>query len=133
MTNQAVFAQLPANEIATLTSPAAITSRANITGTTGLTLLSAVPTGSNPKRIDSILVKSKGTSLAGTVFVWVYDGTTSFLYDEILLSAVTASATVDSTSAAKSYTGLNLKATQQLYVSVSVSQDLNVFASTGNY
>ena len=71
--------------------------------------------------------------MAGILFVWVFDGTTSFLFDELLLSAVTPSTTVDSTSAVKYYTGVNLKATQQLYVSVSVSQDLNVFASTGNY
>ena len=138
MTNAAVFPQGPATEIATLTSPSAITSRANITGTTGLTKLTDLPVA-NPKRCDAIVVKSKGTSLAGILFVWLYDGTTSYLYDEIDLSAVTPSTTVDSMSVAKSYINtanqgsIQLKVTQQLYVSVSVAQDLNVFATTGQY
>jgi len=133
MTNQPVFAQTPATEIATLTSPTAITSRANITGTTGLVKLTDLPSGSNPKRVDSILVKAKGTSLAGIISVWVYDGTTSFLFDEIDLTAVTPSTTLDSVSAVKYYTGVNLKATQQMYISSTVVQDVNVFASTGNF
>ena len=138
MTNQAVFPQTPATEIATLTTPTAITSRANITGVTGLTQLTALPV-SNPKRVDAIVVKSKGTSLAGILFVWLYDGTTSYLYDEIDLSAVTPSTTVDAFTISKSYINnatqgsIQLKVTQQLYVSVTVQQDLNVFATTGQY
>lgn len=138
MTNQAVFPQTPATEIATLTSPTAITSRANITGTTGLVQLTAVPS-TNPKRVDAIVVKSKGTSLAGILSVWLYDGTTSFLYDEIDLTAVTPSTTVDSMVVARSYISnatqgsIQLKVTQQLYVSTTVQQDLNIFATTGQY
>lgn len=126
-----IFAQTPAIEIATLTTPTAITSRANITGTTGLVLLAA--TSTNGKRVDSILVKSKGTSLAGLLFVWLYDGTTSYLWDEIELTAVTPSTTAESMNVASFYTGKNLKSTEALYVSVSVQQDLNVFADTGAY
>jgi hypothetical protein len=138
MTNTPVFPQNPATEIATLTSPTAITSRANITGTTGLTLLTAVPSV-NSKRVDSITVKSKGTSVAGQLYIWLFDGTTSYLYDEIDLTAVTPSTTVDSFTISKSYLSnavqgsIQLKVTQQLYVSVSVVQDLNVFATTGQY
>lgn len=138
MTNAAVFPQFPATEIATLTTPTAITSRANITGTTGLVQLTAIPV-SNPKRVDAIVIKSKGTSLAGILFVWLYDGTTSYLYDEIDLTAVTPSTTTDSMIVAKSYISnatqgsIALKVTQQLYVSTTVQQDLNVFATTGQY
>lgn len=138
MTNAAVFPQFPATEIATLTTPTAITSRANITGTTGLVQLTAIPV-SNPKRVDAIVIKSKGTSLAGQLYVWLYDGTTSYLYDEIDLTAVTPSTTTDSMIVAKSYISyatqgsIPLKVTQQLYVSVSVQQDITVFATTGQY
>lgn len=131
MTATPVFAQTPSVQIATLTSPSAITSRANITGTTGLVLLTVTTT--NGTRVDSITVKSKGTSIAGIVYIWLYNGTTSFLYDEIDLSAITGSATLDSAIVSKYYTGVNLGPTQQFYVSISTVQDVNVFASTGAY
>lgn len=126
-----IFAQTPAVEIATLTTPTAVTSRTNITGTTGLVLLAA--TSTNGKRVDAITVKSKGTSSAGILSVWLYDGTTSYLFDEIDLTAVTPSNTADSLSVSRYYTGINLKSTQALYVSTTVQQDLNVFANTGAY
>lgn len=126
-----VFAQAPVVGIATLTSPTAITSRANITGTTGLTQLT--PTSTNGRKIDSIKVKAKATSVATNVFIWVYDGTTSYLYDEIAVTAITATNTVDSFSLERGYLNLVLPATYQLYISVSISQDLTVFAHGGNY
>jgi hypothetical protein len=138
MTNKAVFPQIPDTEIATLTSPTAITSRANITGTTGLVQLTALPV-TNPKRVDAIVVKSKGTSLAGILSLWIYNGTTSYLYDEIDLTAVTPSTTLSSMKATRNYLAdqaqgsIQLGLTEQLYVSVSVTQDLTVFATTGQY
>lgn len=131
MTNTPVFAQTPKLFVATLTSPTAVTSRANITGTTGLTKLTDLQT--NGLRVDSIQVVSKGTSSAGIVFVWLYDGTTSYLWDQIDISAVTGSTTLDSIAVSKTYTSKNLTSTQQLYVSISVTQDVNVFLDGGAY
>ena len=131
MTATPIFAQTPLVAIATLTSPTAITSRANITGVTGLVKLTDTTT--NGLRIDALTVKGKGTSSAGIVFIWLYNGTTSYLLDEIDIAAITGSTTLDSVIASKYPAGLNLAPTQQLYVSVSVAQDLNVFAFCGAY
>lgn len=131
MTNTPVFAQTPKLFVATLTSPTAVTSRANITGTTGLTKLTDLQT--NGLRVDSIQVVSKGTSSDGIVFVWLYDGTTSYLWDQIDISAVTGSTTLDSIAVSKTYTSKNLTPSQQLYVSISVTQDVNVFLDGGAY
>lgn len=131
MTATPIFAQTPIIAIATLTSPTAITARTNIVGTTGLVKLTDTTT--NGLRVDSITVKSKGTSLAASLFVWLYDGTTSYLIDEIDLSAITASTTLASLVGSKYPNGWTLKPTQQLYVSVTVAQDLNVFAFGGAY
>lgn len=131
MTNTPVFAQTPKLFVATLTSPTAVTSRSNITGTTGLTKLTDLQT--NGLRVDSIQVVSKGTSSAGIVFVWLYDGTTSYLWDQIDISAVTGSTTLDSIAVSKTYTSKNLTPSQQLYVSISVTQDVNVFLDGGAY
>ncbi len=126
-----IFPIAPLVGVATLTSPTAVTSRANITGTTNLTQLT--PTSTNGKRIDRVHMHSKGNSSAGSLFIWIYNGTTSYLFDEILISAVTASTTVASFDSFNNYTTLVLQPTYQLYVSVSVSQDCNVFAFGGDY
>lgn len=128
-----VFVQSPLVGSATLTSPTPITSRANITGTTGLVALT--PTSTNGKRIDWIRVVGKGTTTAGYVTVWLYDGTTSKVIDEIAVSAATVSATVTPAKTDQSYTGngFNLQPSYQLYVSSTVAQDLNVYAFGGDY
>jgi hypothetical protein len=126
-----IFPVSPVVGIATLTSPTAITSRANITGVTGLTSLT--PTSTNGKRIDLIELTSKGTSSAGSLFVWMYDGTTSYLMDEILISAITPSTTVAAFTTSVAYTTLVIPPTYRLYISVTVAQDLNVFAFGGDY
>jgi hypothetical protein len=128
---QPIFPASPVIGIATLTSATAITSRANITGTTGLVQLT--PTSTNGKRVDSITVKSKATSVASITSIWIYNGTTSFLYDEIDVTAVTASTTVDSFSVRKTYSDLILPPTYQLYISQTVQTDVNVYANGGDY
>lgn len=131
MTATPIFAQTPITAIATLTSPTAITSRANITGVTGLTALSQATT--NGLRVDSIKVKSKGTSIAGILMIWLNDGITSYLFDEIDLTAITGSTTLDSAIATAYYSGVSLPPTYRLYVSISTVQDVNVFLQGGAY
>lgn len=126
-----IFPVAPTIGIATLTSPTPITSRANITGTTGLTQLTA--TSINGKRVDKIRVKAKATTTAGMLSIWEYDGTTSHLIYEMAISAVTPSTTVESFSTYVDFTDMVLPAAHQLYVSVTVANDLNIFAHGGDY
>lgn len=128
---QAIFPVSPLIGIATLTSATAITSRANITGTTGLVQLT--PASTNGKRVDSITVKGKGTTVASIVSIWMYNGTTSFLYDEIDVAVTAAGTTADSVVAKKTYVDLVLPPTFQLYISETVQTDVNVFANGGDY
>lgn len=126
-----IFPATPIVGIATLTTATAVTSRANITGTTGLTQLTA--TSTNGTRVDTITVKAKATSVASNVFIWIYNGTTSYLFDEIDVPAVTAANTTDSALVSKSYTTLVLPPTYQLFISETVQTDLNVYAFGGQY
>lgn len=125
--NSIITPQTVGNGIATLTSPTAITSRANITGVTGLTKLKDVT--SNGSKCYEINYKSKGTSAVGLLCLWVYDGTTSYLRDEIPITGVAPSTTTPSETGRKTYDNLALKPTEALYVSVTVAQDLSVFAA----
>lgn len=128
---QPIFPLAPLIGIATLTAPAAITVRTNIVGVVGLVALT--PVSANGKRVDSITVKGKATTAAGILSVWIYNGVTSFLYDEFDIPVVAASNTVDSFSLKRNYTDLVLPPTYQLYVSVTVANELNVFANGGDY
>src|ERR1700755_370188 len=127
----AIFPLTPIVGIATLTTATAITTRTNIIGTTGLVQLTA--TSTNGTRVDSITVKSKATSVASIVFIWIYNGTTSFLFDEFDVAATTASTTADSFSLSRSYSNLVLPPTYQLYISETVQTDLTAFAFGGQY
>ena len=118
--------------VAALTAATAVTSRADIAGTTGLVQL-APASANGGFRVDAIRVVCKGTSVAGLIGIWLYDGTTSRLVDEIPVSAVTASATVDSFKAERTYATLSVTGTQSLYVSETVVNDATVYALGGVY
>ena len=126
-----IFPVAPIVGIATLTSATAITSRANITGTTGLVQLTA--TSTNGTRVDAITITGKGTTVASIVDIWIYNGTTSYLYAEIAVAAVTPSTTVVATTSTTTFTNLTLPPTYQLYVSEQVQTDLNIIAFGGTY
>jgi hypothetical protein len=129
-----IFPLTPIVGIATLTAATAITSRANITGTTGLVQLTA--TSTNGTKIDSITVEAKGTTVANIIGIWMYNGTTSYLYAEIPVTAVTPSTTVSAFTTTVTYNNLVIPPTYQLYISEQVgttSADFNIYAFGGQY
>ncbi len=110
---------------------ATLTSRAKITGTTGLTAVTAA--SSEGLRVDQIVVALAATSAAACVFIWIYDGTTSFLFDEFAIPAVTVSNTQPAARIARSYTNLVLPAAYRLYATTTIAQNTDVFAMGGAY
>lgn len=126
----------PVIGIATLVAPTALTTRTNITGTTGLTQLT--PTSTNGKKVPLITVQSTQTSVAGLLSIWLYNGTTSYLIDEIPITVVTPSTTAIAFSVQRYYetlwnSSIVLPPTYQLYVSVTVQQNLTILAHGGDY
>lgn len=126
-----IFPNVPIIGIASLANATAVTSRAPITGTTGLTQLTT--TSTNGTRIDAITVKASANSTAGLLDVWIYNGTTSYLYDEIPYATVTANTTTASNVATNTYNTLVLPPTYQLFVSQQVTSNCSVFAFGGQY
>lgn len=129
-----VFPLTPIIGIATLTAATAITSRANITGTTGLVQLTA--TSTNGTKVDAITVTAKGTSVANIISVWMYNGTTSYLFAEIPVTATTPSTTVSAFTSTTYFANLAVPPTYQLYISEQVgttSADFNIYALGGQY
>jgi len=128
---QPIFPAAPAIGIATFTGATALTSRANIIGTTGLTPLTPVST--NGKRVDAITIKGKGTTVTSLVGIWLFNGTTSFLIDEIPVSAATPGGGTESFTVTRPYANLVLPPNHQLFVSQQVQTDVNVLAYGGDY
>ena len=129
-----IFPVTPIVGIATLTAATAITSRANITGTTGLVQLTA--TSTNGTKVDAITIQAKGTTVANIIDVWIYNGTTSFLYAELAVTAITPSTTTVAFTSTTTFNNLVLPPTYHLYISEQVgttSADFNVIAFGGQY
>jgi hypothetical protein len=112
---------------------AALAAKTQITGTTGLSAV--IPTTTNGVRVDQIVCKNQGTSVAGFIGIWIYNGTTAYLYDEIPATAITGSATVASDYVVRTYQNLTLASTESLWAAVSTTQTnpYTIFAQSGVY
>ena len=92
------------------------------------TVITGVAAGT---RIAEVVVKVavSGASTAAVVRLWLYDGTTYYLFDEIALAAATSSASVVSTRGRATYDNLILpSASWSLRASTSVGQATHVTA-----
>jgi len=90
------------------------------------TLISGASTGT---RIAEIVVKCAATSAAAIVRIFLYDGTTYWLFDEVSVAAATGSATVQQTRVSTTYNNLILpSAAWSVRVTTSVAQATHVTA-----
>ena len=129
VTSTPIFAQAPYFVAKTLAAQTACTTRAP-TATASLAaanIVEVVPASTNGLRIDSIQVNSCSTSFtsatAGNIVgIWVWDGTTAYLFTEILVTAVTPSTTVAGFTNTLTFVNpLVLPPTFKLFASVSVT------------
>ncbi len=90
------------------------------------TLITGASTGT---RIAEIVVKCAATSAAAIVRIFLYDGTTYWLFDEVTVAAATGSATVQQTRVSTTYNNLILpSAAWSVRVTTSVAQATHVTA-----
>ena len=129
VTSTPIFAQAPYMACTTLAAQTACTTRGP-TATASLAaanIVQIVPTSTNGLRIDAIQVNACSTSFvaattANIVGIWVWDGTTAFLFTEILVTAVTPSTTVAGFTTTLTFANpLVLPSTFKLYASLSVT------------
>ncbi len=80
-------------------------------------------------RIAEIVVKCAATSAAAIVRIFLYDGITYWLFDEVSVAAATGSATVQQTRVSTTYNNLILpSASWSVRVTTSVAQATHVTA-----
>lgn len=100
------------------------------TGTMG-TLLTA---GANGTRIDRLVVKATVTTTAGTIRIFVHDGTNTRLIREIVVAAITVGASTAAFESDLVTPDLYLPtSSHQLRVSTEKAETFNVYAFGGAY
>ena len=129
VTSTPIFAQTPYAKTLTLAAQTACTTRGPTATASlaGANITAFVPVSTNGLRIDSFQVNGVSTaigraSVANVVGIWLWDGTTAYLYTEIVTTVVTPSAVAAAYTA--TYTPalpLNLPAAWALYASVTVT------------
>lgn len=97
----------------------------NGTGTLG-TVLTAGASGS---RIETLTITATGTTTAGMVRLFLYDGTTYYLWREVQVSAKTPSATESTFTSTLSALGLVLGDGWSLRASTHNAEAFNVLAT----
>lgn len=90
------------------------------------TVLTGVAAGT---RINEVVIKSAATSAAAVVRLFLFDGTTYWLFDEVSIPAVTGSSTLPTARTTRTYDNIVLpSASWSLRATTSVSQATHVTA-----
>jgi hypothetical protein len=127
-----IFALTP--ELAFATVTAATTDRTGATMTNLVELLTATTDGTKITQIGA-KVAGNNTLVSVLIFITNTSGTSPKLFDEILLTAITASTTAVSQRSVTAYSDLQLKGGQKVLVGITVatSDGVNIFAIKGDY
>ena len=124
----ALVPQMPAVTIVNTTS--------DKTGATTTYIKTLYTAATNGTKVTQIGFKCVGNSSAGLLLVWITDtaGANPFLFEEIPISAVTSSGTVATNKMVYTYSDLQLKAGQQIWVAATtVTTNIYAFAQIGDF
>lgn len=120
------FASTPRCGVGTIST--AETSRTTPTNFT--TIFTA---GSSGSRIDEIDINATGSTTSGVVRLFVYDGSNYFLFQEILVSAITPSTTVSAFNSTNTYNNLMLPSGYSLRATTNNAESFTVIAFGGDF
>lgn len=122
MASSPVFAVTP--EIGMGQVSVANTNRDGTTGTY-ITLVTAAASGT---RVTEIVAQAAVTTTAGMVRLFLTDGTTTRMFDEITIAAATVSATVKGSRVSTLYTNLVIPSGWSIRASTHNGEAINLFA-----
>lgn len=90
--------------------------------TTPTNVTTILTAGSNGTKVWRVIVECTGTSVAGLIRLFIYDGSTYRFFDEIAVSAVTASTTTACYRYEKSYPDITIPSGYSMRAASSVAQ-----------
>lgn len=101
------------------------------------TIVDVWTAGTNGSRIEHVDIVAQATTTAGVVRIYIYDGTTYFLFREYLVTAITPSTTVKAFNTTENFSvGSNvllLPFGYKLSASTNNAESFNVTAFGGDY
>ena len=121
------FAATVRNALGTLAT--ADTARSG-TPTNPVTIFTA---GSSGSRIDEIDIIATGTTTANVIRLWIYNGTTYYLFQEILVTAITPSVTQAVFSSISTFNNFMLPTGYSLRATTNNTEGYNVIAFGGDF
>jgi hypothetical protein len=89
--------------------------------------------GSSGSRIDEIDVIATGTTTSGVVRLWLYSGSTYYLFQEVIVSAITPSTSQAVFSSTLTYNNLMLPSGWSLRATTNNAESFNVQAFGGDF
>jgi hypothetical protein len=89
--------------------------------------------GASGSRIDEIDITATGTSTSNIVRIFIYNGTTYFLLQEITITAITPSASVASFTTAITFNSLVIPSGSSVRVTTNNAESYDVTAFGGDF
>lgn len=89
--------------------------------------------GSSGSRIDEVTITAAGTSTANVVRLFIHTGSAYFLLQEVLISAITPSASVDSFTTTLTFNSLVLPVSHSLRATTNNAEAYHVTAYGGDF
>lgn len=83
----------------------------------------------NGTTVSSIVIKAQGTTTAGVIRLFYYDGVANYLYSEVPVQAVTASSTNSSFTTSTFASGLIIGYNQKLRIATEKAETFNIIAT----
>jgi hypothetical protein len=97
------------------------------------TVVTVMTAGANGSRIDSVQITATGTTTAGVIRLWIYDGTNYRLFSETLVTAITPSTTLGVFSANLSFNTFLLPNGYSLRATTNNTETFNITAFGGDF
>ncbi len=93
--------------------------------------------GASGSRIENVAIRARGTTTAGVIRLYIYDGSTYFLIREYLVTAITPSTTVKVFEASENFSLLSnclvLQTGYKLAASTHNAENFNLIVMGGDY
>lgn len=97
------------------------------------TIVDLITGATNGTRIDRITIKAVGTTTAGMVRLYIYDGTNTRLWKEEIVSAITPSAVLKTFQAILSDLALTIPLNHKLQASTHNAETFNIETEAGDF
>jgi hypothetical protein len=121
------------NFASTVRAAAVVISTAETSRTAPTNVGTVFTAGSSGSRVDEININATGTTTSGVVRLWLYDGTTYYLFQEILVTPITPSTSIAVFSSTSTYNNLMLPSGWSVRATTNNAESFTVLAFGGDF